>query len=331
MAAADLPLKKTPEIIERIHELMVYETAGDPMTGSKWTRKTTESVAMELRKLDIVVSPKTVSALLRELGYSMRVNHKKMAASGIGTKHERNERDMQFKHIATMRKRFSLRKEPIISVDTKKKELIGNFKNNGVAWRNSAALVNDHDFPSMADGKAIPYGIYDVTANRGSVIVGTSHDTPAFAASSICLWWEKEGRQAYPHAKRLLILADNGGSNRPQCGEWLRGISQQLCNRHGLSVSVCHYPPGASKWNPIEHRLFSEISKNWAGVPLRSYETVLRYIRTTATKTGLSVKSYLCNKFFPVKQKTPKEILASMKLKKDRLLPKWNYTIMSQN
>ena len=310
---------------------MVYETAGDPMTGLKWTRKTTECIAMELRKLDITVSPNTVSALLRDLGYSMRVNHKKIAAAGNGKAEDREKRDAQFNHIAAMRKRFALRGEPIISVDTKKKELIGNFKNNGTAWRQNAVLVNDHDFPSMADGKAIPYGVYDVMANRGSVVIGTSHDTPAFAASSIGLWWKKEGRHNYPHAERLLILADNGGSNRPHSGEWLNGLSRHLCNRYGLSVTVCHYPPGASKWNPIEHRLFSEISKNWAGVPLCSYETVLRYIRTTATKTGLRVKAYVNNKFFPVKQKTPKDILASIKIKKDRFLPKWNYTIISQN
>lgn len=310
---------------------MVYETAGDPMTGLKWTRKTTESIAVELRKLDITVSPNTVAALLRDLGYSMRVNHKKIAATGTGKAEDRKARDIQFKHIAAMRKRFALRGEPIISVDTKKKELIGNFRNSGMAWRQSAVLVNDHDFPSMADGKAIPYGVYDITANRGSVFVGTSHDTPAFAASSIGLWWEKEGRQTYPHAQRLLILADNGGSNRPQCGEWLHGLSQHLCNRHGLSVTVCHYPPGASKWNPIEHRLFAEISKNWAGVPLRSYETVLRYVRTTATITGLRVKAYLITKFFPVKQKTSTDILTSIKIKKDRMLPQWNYTLISQN
>lgn len=204
----------------------MYETAGDPMTGLKWTRTTTESIAVELRKLDIAVSPNTVAALLRDLGYSMRVNHKKIAATGKGTAEERKVRDLQFTHIAALRKRFSCRGDPVISVDTKKKELIGNFKNNGAVWSKRPVLVNDHDFPSIADGKAIPYGVYDISANRGTVFVGTSHDTPAFAVNSIGLWWGKEGRRAYPKAKRLLLLADNGGSNRPRCGEWLYGLSQ---------------------------------------------------------------------------------------------------------
>ena len=310
---------------------MEYETAGDPMTGLKWTRKTTENIAVELRKLDISVSPNTVAALLRDLGYSMRVNHKKIAGTGKGTAEDRALRNGQFKHIAAMRKRFARRGDPIISVDTKKKELIGNFKNNGTTWRRGPVSVNDHDFPSMAEGKAIPYGIYDITANRGSVVVGTSHDTPAFAASSIGLWWEKEGRRAYPKAKRLLLLADNGGSNRPSSGEWLCGLSHHLCQHHGVSVTVCHYPPGASKWNPIEHRLFAEISKNWAGIPLRSYETVLRYLRSTCTKTGLSVKAYLIKKDFPIKQKPEKARLDSVNIRAGRVLPQWNYTIMSPN
>lgn len=169
-----------------------------------------------------------------------RVNHKKIAATGKGTAEERKVRDLQFTHIAALRKRFSCRGDPVISVDTKKKELIGNFKNNGTVWSKRPVLVNDHDFPSIADGKAIPYGVYDISANRGTVFVGTSHDTPAFAASSIGLWWGKEGRRAYPKAKRLLLLADNGGSNRPRCGEWLYGLSQHLCRHYGLSVTVCH-------------------------------------------------------------------------------------------
>ncbi|MBD3240805.1 MAG: ISAzo13 family transposase [Chitinivibrionales bacterium] len=306
---------------------MVYETAGDPISGSKWTRKTTESIAMELLRLDIAVSPNTVALLLRQLGFSLRVNHKKIALTGNATTEARELRDQQFKRIARMRASFTRRREPIISVDTKKKELIGNFKNPGAAWRSSPAMVNDHDFPSMADGKAIPYGVYDVTANKAMVFVGTSHDTPSFAADCVGAWWEAEGARRYPHANRLLILADNGGRNAPHCQEWHQGLSTNLCKKHGVSVTVCHYPPGASKWNPIEHRLFSEISKNWAGVPLHSYETVLRYIRTTRTKTGLRVKARLVTKHYQTRTDSRRRGKAASTTKPYRKLPKWNYIV----
>jgi hypothetical protein len=293
----------------------------------KWTRKTTESIAGELSKLDIDVSPNTVAALLRDLGYSLRVNQKKVATTGKATAEACQLRDDQFKHIELTRKHFLRRGDPIISVDTKKKELIGNFKNNGSRWGKADVLVNDHDFPSMAEGKAIPYGIYDLTANRGSVFVGTSHDTASFAAECVGKWWTNEGRRRYASATRLLLLADNGGSNSPRCAQWLCGLATNLCENHGISVTVCHYPPGASKWNPIEHRLFSEISKNWAGVPLRSYETVLNYIRTTRTRTGLRVKAYLVKKYYPKNQKPTQRDLQNLVVKDDRRLPKWNYTL----
>jgi hypothetical protein len=306
---------------------MEYETAGDPMTGTKWTRKTTESIALELRELGILVSPNTVATLLRELGYSLRVNHKKIAATGKANAEACQLRDRQFQNITRMRKRFSRNEEPVISVDTKKKELIGNFKNNGSAWRASPLAVNDHDFPSMADGKAIPYGIYDLSSNRGTVFVGTSHDTPSFASDCVGAWWQREGCRRYPGAKRLLVLADNGGSNSPRCREWIAGLYANLCEKHGLEVFVCHYPPGASKWNPIEHRLFSEISKNWAGVPLQSYDTVLRYIRTTKTKTGLQVSAHLVKKHYSTKQKISRKGTENANLIFDRELPQWNYAV----
>jgi hypothetical protein len=320
-------LKKTPEIIDRIHELMEYETAGDPMSGMKWTRKTTENIAAELGKLNIEVSSNTVASLLREYGYSLRVNHKKIAISGEATPDTRAKRDLQFDHIKRTRKRFSLNGDPIISVDTKKKELIGNFKNNGKAWNKSPIPVNDHDFPSVAEGKAIPYGIYDVTANHGTVFVGTSHDTSTFASDCIGSWWKKIGCHRYPNSKKLLVLADNGGSNRPRAAQWLYGISENLCKRHGISVTVCHYPPGASKWNPIEHRLFSEISKNWAGVPLKSIETILKYIRTTCTKTGLRVKAFLVKKYYATKQKPTELEMETVKIISHKVIPQWNYVV----
>jgi len=321
------PLKKTPEIIERIRELMEYETAGDPVNGTKWTRKTTESIVLELKKLDIAVSPNTVAAFLRELGFSLRVNHKKTAISGNATAEARENRDKQFRHIKMIREQFSSNGDPIISVDTKKKELVGNFKNNGTAWNKEAVLVNDHDFPSIADGKVAPYGVYDVTGNHGTVFVGTSHDTPAFASDCLGRWWKNVGRQNYPEADKILVLADNGGSNKPNSASWLYGISENLCKQYGLSVTVCHYPPGASKWNPIEHRLFSEISKNWAGIPLRSIETILKYIRTTSTKTGLRVKAYLVKKFYATKQTPTKDQMDSVNITQHSVFPKWNYDV----
>ena len=245
---------------------MEHETAGDPMTGLKWTRRTTEKIARELANLGgIEVSANTVGRILKELGYSLRVNHKKIA-SGTGP-----ERDAQFKQIAASRDRFSRRGLPVISVDTKKKELVGNFKNPGTAWNKQAVAVKDHDFRSQGLGLAVPYGIYDIQANRGSVFVGASHDTPQFAVSSIEKWWRYDGHRRYTNAKELLILADCGGSNGYRCRAWKHEL-QQFSNRHRIKITVSHYPPGTSKWNPIEHRLFSEISKNWAGCPLDSFD-----------------------------------------------------------
>lgn len=265
---------------------MEFETAGDPVSGLKWTRKTTQKVACELSKLGIVVCGKTVGRILKELGYSLRVNHKKIS-SGSGA-----DRDDQFNYIGSCRLRHTEMNLPVISVDTKKKELVGNFKNDGTAWAKRPVEVNDHDFRSQAQGIAIPYGIYDVNANFGSVIIGTSYDTAQFAVSAIEKWWRYTGKYRYPGADHLLILADGGGSNGARNRSWKYEL-QNLCDRYNIKVTVCHYPPGASKWNPIEHRLFSEISKNWAGRPLDSYLTIENYISTTKTATGLKVKAYI--------------------------------------
>ena len=208
-------------------------------------------------------------------------------------------RDAQFANITQLRERFSRRGNPILSVDTKKKELVGRFKNPGRVWAQKSDAVNDHDFRSMADGVAIPYGIYDLQSNRGTVYVGTSYDTSQFAVECIEKWWRSEGQKRFPGRKHLLVVADTGGSNGATRRAWKHGIQHKLCNEHGLDVTVAHYPPGASKWNPIEHRLFSEISKNWAGRPLDSYETILNFIRTTKTKTGLKVNARLVKKQYP--------------------------------
>ena len=300
---------------------MKHETAGDPMTGLKWTRRTTEKIAEELKNLGIDVSAKTVGRLLKQMGFSLRVNHKKLS-SGSGP-----DRDEQFAYIAETRERFAQRGWPIVSVDTKKKELVGNFKNGGAAWNREPVLVKDHDFRSTALGIAIPYGIYDVQANRGSLFVGTSHDTPQFAVDNLVKWWVYDGRHRYPKATRLLTLADSGGSNAPRTRAWKHCLQERLCDRHGVTVTVCHYPTGASKWNPIEHRLFSELSKNWAGRPLDSYETIINYAQSTATSTGLKVKAYLVGNDYPKGVKITDEQMAELQLLPHDTQPMRNYTL----
>lgn len=303
---------------------MKHETAGDPMSHLKWTHKTTEKIATELQAVDIDVSPKTVSRLLMKMGYSLRVNHKKLPRV---SKTSPKKRDAQFVHIAELRQDFINRGLPIISVDTKKKELVGCFKNSGVAWNKKPVEVNDHDFPSDANGKAVPYGIYDIQANLGTVFVGTSRDTAEFAIDSIEAWWLNEARQRYPGAKEIAILADGGGSNGSRCRAWKHGLQQRISERYGLTVTVAHYPPGTSKWNPIEHRLFSEISKNWAGQPLDSYETVLNYLRTTKTKTGLEVQAHLVNRDYEKGVKVTDDQMRNLHITWHDTLPRWNYTL----
>lgn len=308
-------------MIGRIAALMEYETAGDPMTGLKWTRKTLRKVAEELCVFGIRVSANTVGRLLKGMDYSLRVNRKEIACSSAP------DRNDQMMRIAQLRDRFAQAGKPVVSVDTKKKELVGQFKNAGVAWGKRPVLVNDHDFRSTAVGMAIPYGIYDPSANRGSVFVGMSHDTPQFAVESIRKWWCTEGRKRYPQARHLLILADGGGSNGPSCRLWKERIQAELCERYGISVTVSHYPTGASKWNPIEHRLFSEISKNWAGRPLDSYDTILNYIRKTKTEQGLTVRSYLDRKQYETGIKVPDERMKQLRIEQTADMSRWNYTL----
>ena len=300
---------------------MAHETAGDPVSGLKWTRRTTAKVAAELRALGIDVCARTVARLLKTMGFSLRVNHKKLA----GASHpDRNE---QFEHIAALCERCTAQHTPVISVDTKKKELVGAFRNAGAKWDRAPELVNDHDFRSQAEGVAIPYGIYDPLANTGTVFVGRTADTPAFAVDCIEKWWRTEGCRRYPDAERLQILADSGGSNGCTPRAWKFNLQHRLCNRHGLRVSVAHYPTAASKWNPIEHRLFCEISKNWAGRPLHSYETILKYLRTTSTATGLHVRAHLVRKNYKTGVKVTNAQMRELRITQDHLLPKWNYTI----
>lgn len=236
-------------------------------------------------------------------------------------------RDEQFAYIKEARENFTSKGAIVISVDTKKKELVGPFKNAGRAWAQKPVAVNDHDFRSQAQGMAVPYGIYDLQANRGSVVVGTSIDTPWFATDCLALWYAEEGQVRYPDTTELLILADDGGSNRVGSDVWKYGLQTKLCNHFGLNVTVCHYPPGTSKWNPIEHRLFSEISKNWTGHPLVSYETVLNYIQTTTTKNGLKVTAYLHKADYETGMKVSKEQKEQLMITPHNIQPKRNYTL----
>lgn len=291
------------------------------MTGVKWTRRTTEKISRELDSLGIQACPNTVARLLKELRYALRVNHKRVA-HGCGP--DRNE---QFEHIAAQRTRFASRNLPIVSIDTKKRELVGNFKNAGVAWNRTPECVGDHDFPSQANGVAIPHGVYDVSANRGTVFVGISHDTPFFAADNLARWWRWEGRHRYPQATELLVLADGGGSNGCRCNVFKYALQERLVDPYRLSVTVCHYPTGASKWNPIDHRLFSQISKNWAGCPLRTYEIILNHIRTTGTQTGLRVRAHLIKQNYANGIRVSNEQIASLNLTRHETQPSRNYTI----
>lgn len=270
--------------------------------------------------MKIRVDAKTVGRLLKELGYSLRINSKKIS-SGSGP--DRNE---QFETINALREHFSSRGVPILSVDTKKKEIIGNFKNNGAAWNTEPIAVHDHDFRSLGDGIAVPYGIYDVSANKGSVFIGTSSDTPKFAVNSLDKWLRYDGRHRYRNVNELLILADCGGSNGYRCRAWKLGL-QNLADKTGITVHVSHYPPGASKWNPIEHRLFSEISKNWAGRPLDSLETIKSYISTTKTASGLSVKAYIDRNLYQKGVKIADAEMSRLNIVKNESLPKWNYAL----
>jgi len=298
-----------------------HDTAGDPITGLKWTRKTPQKIAALLEQVDIPVSANTVARLLHNMNYSLRANHKKLATDSSPF------RDQQFQYISSLRHRFQRRGLPMISVDTKKRELLGNFKNAGAKWDRSPVLVNDHDFRSDSTGVAIPYGIYDLLANRGSVFLGISHDTSAFAAHSIAGWWKREGSLRYCRARQLLILADTGGSNSCRRRAWKTELQAQLSNPFDLTVTVAHYPTGTSKWNPIEHRLFSEISKNWAAEPLDSYQKILNFLRTTRTQSGLAVTACLDRAHYPTGLAADPGLFRSLRLRPHKTLPAWNYTI----
>ena len=290
-----------------------------------WTGQHLRQIRDQLGGLGIEVCPNTVRRLLGRLGYALHANCKSLA--GAQSPH----RDCQFRYLNEMRKKFEHKALPIISVDTKKKELVGLFKNAGRVWSREAIPVNDHDFRSQGLGMAIPYGLYDPQTNRGSVVVGTSHDTPEFAVDAIVHWWRAQGRRRYGPVSDLLILADSGGSNGARCRLWKQAIQERLVDPYQIKVTVCHYPTGASKWNPIEHRLFSEISKHWAGQPLVDYPTVVRLIGETQTQTGLTVKCTLATKHYASGIRVPDEEMDQLNLQKHAVLPDWNYTLRPRN
>jgi len=307
--------------LKRLGALLQDDTAGDPMgRRRRWTGKRLRQICAELTRLDIVVSPNTVRRLLNQLGYALHANAKSLSRGCP-------ERDEQFCYIAQEKKQFLQRGLPIISVDTKKKELVGNFKNTGRVWSQVATPVNDHDFRSQGQGMAIPFGVYDPVRNQGSVFVGTSHDTPQFAAENIARWWRQCGQRHYPQADHLFILADSGGSNGARVRMWKWALQKQLADRFGSTITVSHSPTGTSKWNPIEHRLFSEISKHWAGQPLDSYQIIVDLIGSTTTQTGLQVRSQLIRKHYPTQRKVSNSQFKTIRLDPHAVLPGWNYTI----
>jgi hypothetical protein len=308
---------KDPTLLSDLEALLADEVAGSPVGEQTWVRSSTR----RLREKGHQVGHCTVRRLLRKMKFALRANRKRRGGSRCPG------RDEQFQYIAAQKKRFRQAGLPIISIDTKHKELIGEFMRPGKSWCKKATEVNDHDYTSMAEYRAVPFGIYDLLRNEGHVTVGVSNDTPEFAVSAIASWWEQEGVVAYPGVAELLILADCGGTNGVRCKAWKLNVQKKLCDRLGLTVTVCHYPPGCSKWNPIEHRLFSQISINWAGKPLRTLGVMLGYIRGTTTSTGLKVKACLDENTYRKGEKVSREEIEGLDLKRHETCPEWNYTM----
>lgn len=313
--------KKDPAILVTLERLLTDEVAGDPMSEQRWVRCSLRKLRIRLAAEGHHACIQTIAGLLRRMGYSLKVNHKKRAASG------RPGQDQQFQHIAERKETFLKAGLPVISVDTKKKELIGDFKNNGRVWCRNATEVNQYDFSTGAECLAVPYGVYDVSKNRGYVTVGVSHNTAEFAVSSIVRWWEQRGQIDHPGAKELLIFADGGGGNGSRARAWKFNLQRMVCDKYGLIITVCHYPPGCSKWNPVEYRLFSQISINWAGKPLRSLPLMLGYIRGTTTTTGLVVEAALDEGTYQKGQKITREELSQLRLEAHSDRPNLSYTL----
>jgi hypothetical protein len=314
--------EKYPTLKRELRKLVEATTRGDPESPLLWTCKSVRKLSEELKQKSYNVSHTVVSELLDDMGYSLQSNQK----TREGSEHE--DRDAQFEYINSQIKIFQENKQPVISVDCKKKELIGNFKNGGREYRpkGEPEEVRTHDFPDKELGKVAPYGVYDLTENKGWVNVGVSHDTAAFAVNSIQQWWVSMGQECYPQARQLLITADSGGSNGYRVRLWKIEL-QNLANKTGLSVSVRHLPPGTSKWNKIEHRLFSFITQNWRGRPLVSHEVVVNLISATTTRKGLKVNCQLDTNTYKTGIQVSEEELKSINILKDEFHGEWNYTI----
>jgi len=311
-----------PALEKNLRIILDETTAGDPMSPLRWTCKSTQAIADELGECGVKVSADTVGRYLHEKGFTLQAAVKAME----GKQHP--DRDAQFRYINRQVKRFLREGSPAVSVDTKKKELLGDFRNGGRAWHpsGSAPRVNVHDFPHLGQGKAVPYGTYDIGKDEALVNVGISSDTAEFAVASIRRWWDEMGSEAYPEASRLLVCADAGGSNGPRLRAWKLHL-QRFATQTGLDVTVCHYPPGTSKWNKIEHRLFSFISMNWRGRPLVNLETVVNLIANTRTKTGLRVKAVADRGQYNTGEKVSDAELNMVSLRRHRFHGDWNYTI----
>ena len=312
-----------PDLSVALEWLIEPTTRGDPMSPLRWTCKSTQELARALSEQGHALSARTVGRLLNAAGYSLQGNRK----TKEGADHP--DRNAQFEHINTTVKRFQQRGQPVISVDTKKKELVGEFKNGGREWRlkGEPLEVNTHDFMDPELGKAIPYGVYDLSRNEGWVSVGIDHDTSQFAAQAIQRWWKKMGSTRYPGAKQLLITADGGGSNGSRSRLWKVAL-QQLALRIGIPIQVCHFPPGTSKWNKIEHRMFCHITQNWRGQPLVSHDVIIALIAHTTTRAGLKIQAELDPGHYPTGTKVTDDELASLSLKRHTFHGDWNYTLL---
>ena len=303
--------------------LLADSSRGDPVSALLWTNRSTRNLAAVLREQGHSVSHMTVDRLLRELGYSLRSNRK------LEEGKQSPDRDAQFQFINQRVRAFQRRGQPVISIDAKHREILGNMKNPGQEWRagGEPRRVRTHDFPDQSLGHAIPYGVYDVSQNEGWVSVGIDHNTAEFAAASVLRWWREMGRPAYPRATSLLITADSGGSNGSHSRLW-KVCLQDVCDKTGLTVTVCHFPPGTSKWNAIEHRMFCHITSNWRGRPLESHAIVVNLIAHTTTSKGLHIKASLDARSYPLGIKISDETLDSVHLKPDKFHGEWNYTII---
>jgi hypothetical protein len=311
-----------PAVRGELQRIVQETTAGDPMSALKWTHKSTRTIATELARRGHAMTGVTVARMLREQDYSLQANVKTLE----GPQHP--DRDAQFRYLNAKVAAFLRTRDPVLSVDTKKKELVGAFRNPGQTWRpqGQPASTFTHDFPHLGVGKAIPDGTYDVAHDRAVVNVGISHDTAEFAVESIRRWWRLMGRRAYPEARRVLISADAGGSNGPRLRAWKAHL-QRLADELGVPITVCHYPPGTSKWNKVEHRLFSFISLNWRGQPLVSFETVVKLIGATRTRTGLKVKAILDTREYETGLAIAPAELKALRIRRHSFHPDWNYTL----